>query len=188
MDYLLPSVTFTRLCFTLESLGDAVLPDFKGSMLRGAFGHALRKTVCVMTPGTACGACMLRTQCAYTRIFETFIDNTPPPFLKGIRTSPRPFVIHAFDNRTRFNPGDSFTFTLTLIGKACDFHPYVIFAFTRAAESGFTKSRFPFKLARVTLDDADETLVYDGAKQAIVLQVAPQKTQPNGELNCPVRL
>ena len=49
------------------------LPGFAGSAWRGAFGHALKKTVCVVR-NTPCNQCLLKNACAYSVVFET-----PPP-------------------------------------------------------------------------------------------------------------
>jgi hypothetical protein len=48
------------------------LPDYAGSMLRGAFGHALRQLAC-MTRQKDCAGCPLIGSCPYPMIFA------PPP-------------------------------------------------------------------------------------------------------------
>jgi hypothetical protein len=96
--YLLAVIPYLRLTFTLRALIPALLPAFQGLLLRGAFGHALRRTVCAMGPGQPCESCRLRRACVYTRLFETFIEGPPPPLLRGLPTSPRPYVFEpAFD-------------------------------------------------------------------------------------------
>ncbi|MFZ5518654.1 MAG: hypothetical protein ACOY90_18640 [Candidatus Zhuqueibacterota bacterium] len=81
-EYILPHLHYIKLRFHLTAQRDCSLPSWKGSLLRGAFGHALRRTVCTMQKNQACRDCMLRTQCAYTRMFETFVTEPPPRFLK----------------------------------------------------------------------------------------------------------
>ena len=44
------------------------LPDYAGSMLRGAFGHALRKLAC-MTKQKECDGCSLIASCPYPAVF-----------------------------------------------------------------------------------------------------------------------
>ena len=44
------------------------LPDYAGSMLRGAFGHALRQVAC-MTKQKTCEACPLLAACAFPALF-----------------------------------------------------------------------------------------------------------------------
>ncbi|HET9677541.1 MAG TPA: hypothetical protein VFP21_08575, partial [Solirubrobacterales bacterium] len=121
-------IPYLRLTFTLRALAPARLPAFQGSMLRGAFGHALRRTVCSMGPEQTCESCRLRRACVYTRLFETFIEGEPPPLMRGLPTSPRPYVFEpAFDPTTAasaeprlFAPGDPLTFDLLLLGQATD--------------------------------------------------------------------
>ena len=103
--YQLPEIHYLRLRFKLIAAENAKLPYYKGSMLRGAFGHALRSTVCAMNNGTSCAECMLKLQCAYTRLFETYITGEPPRFLKGLDTAPRPFVFECADFRQDYPPG-----------------------------------------------------------------------------------
>jgi hypothetical protein len=50
--YPLAVIPYPRLTFTLRALAPARLPAFQGSLLRGAFGHAPRRTVCAMAPGS----------------------------------------------------------------------------------------------------------------------------------------
>ncbi|HXO20887.1 MAG TPA: hypothetical protein VOA87_13305, partial [Thermoanaerobaculia bacterium] len=77
LPYLLPRIPYLRLRFTLRALGRARLPAYHGSLLRGAFGHALRRAVCVMGAEQACLSCRLRRACVHTRLFETFVEGEP---------------------------------------------------------------------------------------------------------------
>ena len=67
------------------------LPGFAGSAWRGAFGHALKKTVCVVR-NTPCNQCLLKNACAYSVVFET-----PPPAnaekMRKYTAAPHPFVL-----------------------------------------------------------------------------------------------
>ena len=77
-----------RLEFTTEQ--PIHLPEYAGSALRGAFGHALRRAACV-TREPDCSACALYRSCPYPAIFET-----PPPLHYARRTLsnvPQPFVV-----------------------------------------------------------------------------------------------
>ncbi|MCK6622777.1 MAG: hypothetical protein HUU32_16895 [Calditrichaceae bacterium] len=48
LEYPLPSIPYLTLKFNLLALQTALLPAFKGSLLRGAFGNALRR--CSVSP------------------------------------------------------------------------------------------------------------------------------------------
>lgn len=154
---MIPAIPYLRLRHTLRALAPARLPPFKGSMLRGAFGHALRRSVCAMGPDQPCETCRLRRACVYTRIFETFIEDTPPPFLRGLPTSPRPYVFEPLEETLDFAPGDPLPFDLLLIGQAAELQAYVTLAVERMAAAGLGARRVPFELARV------EALAPDGS-------------------------
>ena len=197
MAYTLPSIPYLKLKFFLTAGKDCTLNPMKGSMLRGAFGHALKRTVCVMDKKQPCETCMLRQQCSYTRIFETYIEGEPPPFLRGLKTSPRPYIIDAYDMRTQYKEGETLEFHLTLLGKVCELYPYVIFAVWQMAESGLAKSRIPFKLEKATYRPHDnsesqqndgEQLLFDGQSQSLCSAATPSIPSSDGKLPSPLTL
>ena len=64
-------VAVMRLRFLVVAQDPLRLPFFAGSMLRGAYGHALRRLVC-LTRAPACENCSLRATCPFPRLFEPF--------------------------------------------------------------------------------------------------------------------
>ena len=60
--------TFAQFQFELETVEPLQLPAYKGSTLRGAFGHAFKKVVCALRTKT-CGDCLLNERCVYSYIF-----------------------------------------------------------------------------------------------------------------------
>jgi len=186
--YQVPSIPYLRLRFALISEQNARLHPFKGSMLRGAFGHALRKTVCVMGPEQPCPTCMLRKQCAYPRLFETLIepDENVPRFLRGLPTAPRPYVFEPFDVRIDYRTGDTLQFDLILIGQAIDFHPYAIFAVSQMADSGLSSRRYRFHIRDVQWQAEDQKwrILFDGASKRLIDAPMPRPaSQPVAELS-----
>jgi hypothetical protein len=172
MSYRLPSIPFLRLRFDLSAQQEAYLPAYKGSLLRGAFGHALRRTVCVMGPQQPCPTCMLRKQCAYPRIFETLIepDEPVPRFLRGLPTGPQPYIFEPFDEQRLYRVGDSLQFDFILLGQAIELHPFAIFAVSQMAEQGLGFKRMPFRLESCKWQVTSERL-----------QVASRKLQVTSE-------
>lgn len=85
------SLVVARYELKLRARQTAQLPQFLGSMLRGAFGHALKQAVCVM-PHRQCHRCMLADKCSYPYLFET-----PAPagveHLRGQDKAPHPFIL-----------------------------------------------------------------------------------------------
>jgi hypothetical protein len=127
------SLTHYRL--TLEALEPLHLPPFKGSALRGGFGHTFKQLVCFQPQ--PCGArCELGNACPYGYIFET----APPEGAEVLSKNtyvPRPFIIAPPDDeRTRIPAGERLTFGLTLIGRATNYLPYFIAVFRELGRVG----------------------------------------------------
>jgi len=186
--YKLPSIDYLRLRFHLKALNDCDLPAWKGSLLRGAFGHALRRTVCTMKQGQLCENCMLRAQCAYTRLFETFVTETPPRFLHGQVSSPRPFIFEPQDKNKNYPIGEILWFDLILISEAINYLPYVIFAVYQMGKQGLGVKRHPFHLETVycyqpekeqkqndnpNIENNHWQAIYDGAREMILFAPEP---------------
>ena len=115
----------------------AILPPFKGSTIRGAFGNALKKAICALRY-QKCGDCILKPECLYVRIFET--AESPPPAGSKIPTRPHPFVIEPPEtNAIHFKSGDQLAFTLLLFGEANQKLPYFIYAFDQMGGAGIGK-------------------------------------------------
>ncbi|MCS6945109.1 MAG: hypothetical protein RMK97_06815, partial [Sutterellaceae bacterium] len=64
-----------RLTFQLRD--ELRLPVYAGSLLRGQFGAALRRTACI-TKAKTCEGCPLLRTCPYPAIFETPAPATHP--------------------------------------------------------------------------------------------------------------
>jgi hypothetical protein len=136
----LPCAEF-RLHFHVE--GPPRLPIYAGSAWRGAFGHALKRTICVVR-GTPCAACMLYRNCAYPYLFET----PPAPDsakLSRYTAAPHPYVL-VIDPDQR---GSDYSLGLILIGKGRSYLPYLIHAFGQAGAEGVGAGRQPFHLTCV---------------------------------------
>jgi len=154
---------YVTLDVTMLAQAAAQLPPYKGSTIRGAFGHAFRRAAC---PFRACPPCLVPKTCPYTYVFET-----PPRDAVGLfaRNSavPHPFVLELpADDRTEFNPGDQMTFGLVLVGKAIDFVPYFVVALREMGRAGLGRGRAPWHLHKI--EDRLPTatrLLYDGATE-----------------------
>jgi hypothetical protein len=146
--YQIPAIPYLRLRVTLEAEEEAFLPPYQGSMLRGAFGHALRRTACAMGPEQPCATCPLRSECAYTRLFEPYIEGEPPPFLRGVDQAVRPYVFEPRSQGGRLEPGDPLHFDLLLFGRAVDLRAHALLAVERMAAAGLGARRSRFRLLR----------------------------------------
>ncbi|MCB0194569.1 MAG: CRISPR system precrRNA processing endoribonuclease RAMP protein Cas6 [Anaerolineae bacterium] len=133
---------------TLKALEPLHLPEFKGSALRGGFGHTFKRLVCAQ-PDACDKACRLNNRCPYGYIFET----SPPAdseVLRNFREVPRAFVIQpASDRRTEIAAGEQLVFHLTLVGQGIQYLPYFIAVFRELGYQGFGRSRGRYRLQTV---------------------------------------
>ena len=136
---------------TLQARQPLDLPEFKGSALRGGFGHTLKALAC-QNPGGCLERCSLQNDCAYGYIFET----SPPPqssVLRNMREIPRPFVIRPpLDPRSEIPTGDYLDFDLILIGQARRYQQLFVDTFQKLGHTrGLGQSRGKYTLLRMKL-------------------------------------
>jgi hypothetical protein len=136
-----------RCRFVLEALEPLELRGFAGATLRGGFGHAFKRSVCIWPPGD-CQRCLLRHTCSYPYVFET----APPPGAEKLRNLdqvPRPFVIEPPAGHQQYQAGDRFDFGLVLVGRGIDYLPYFVFTFQRLGEQGLGRNLGRYRLLEV---------------------------------------
>ncbi|MBI3786302.1 MAG: CRISPR system precrRNA processing endoribonuclease RAMP protein Cas6 [Deltaproteobacteria bacterium] len=165
----IPSLRISHLRLHLQPEQPLQLPaNNKGNSLRGGFGSAFRKLVCVDL-SWECAQCSLRFQCPYTQVFNPFL---PPDAtqLTGNPNIPRPFVVKPpLTAQTTYAPGESVVFDLVVAGRAVDYLPYFIVAFRELGANGFGLNRARVALARVDAVAADGSLttVYEGTSNLV---------------------
>jgi hypothetical protein len=162
------SLAFARYRFELEALDPVRLPKHWGSSLRGALGHALKRTAC-RQEGERCARCSHYEHCAYGYVFETH-PHTESDVLRSHRAVPRPFVLEPGSNGGEYQKGDSIFFELILMGKAISYFPYFIWAFKILETHGLGQGRGRVWLKRAWSKDILgpwETLIYDGQSDAL---------------------
>jgi hypothetical protein len=126
----------------------------------------LKQAVCVMNH-RECERCLVANQCIYPYVFET---PAPPglPLLHQQKDAPHPFVLDppvyprpSRESEDADRPprekhhllaaGDEIAFGLTLMGRAIEYLPYLVYAVQGMAERGLGKGRAPFALSEVSL-------------------------------------
>jgi len=150
------ALKFGKYVFTCVFEDCAVLPPYKGSTLRGIFGHALKKVVCALKKQD-CSECLLANRCLYPTIFEIPAKPCPSSGPQRIVHPPHPYVIEPpVDQKTHYNIGDKLDFTLLLFGEANENLPYFIYAFDQMGHIGIgqhvDKKRASFYLQQVSVD------------------------------------
>ncbi len=142
-------IPLARYRFHCRAATPLSFPSYAGSAWRGAFGHALKRTVCV-TRLADCRECLLWRSCAYSYLFET-----PPPegaaMLRKYPAAPHPFLIHPeATNASTYEAGEAFSVDLTLIGHANAQLPYIIHAWREIGAKGVGPGRGQFTLEAVS--------------------------------------
>ena len=165
------------------------LPDYPGSAWRGAFGHALKRTVCVVR-NTACSECMLQYNCAYSYIFETPTPHNSQKMRKYTAT-PHPFVLQFPTD----NQAGAYRLELILFGKAQAYLPYIIHALQKAGRDGIGKNRQPFELqlVRQITQTGGQHIIYQDTKllplpPEIPLNIPPLPKTIKMTINTPMRI
>jgi hypothetical protein len=179
-----------RFIFRMED--ELRLPEYAGSLLRGAFGAALRRTAC-MTGAATCAGCPLTGTCPYPAIFET-----PAPSehaLQRFSNVPNPYVIEPPElGLRRVGAGETLSFHMVLIGRALARLPLIVHALRRAFAHGVGPTRAKGSLIDV---EAGETplSVWDATQaniephpQALSLPELPRTGAITLRISTPLRL
>ena len=137
------------------------LPPYAGSMLRGAFGHAL--LALSPLPHVDGKPCALHASCPYCQLFAA--PPLPGHSLQKFSHMPQPYVIEPPTNGAqRLAAGQTFSFGLVLIGRALALRPTVEQAWQRALRTGLGASHAPCTLLDIQ-DEIEQKPLYDECKQ-----------------------
>lgn len=125
---------------TFRAVETLQLPEYKGSTIRGAFGHVFRRVSCpILCRNQA--TCILRYRCAYSVCFETPIPEHAA-IMRKYPFAPHPFVLEPpADPRTRYEPGEEFSIRLILIGRGNDYLAHFVYALDELGGQGFGQRR-----------------------------------------------
>ena len=150
---------FVRYRIRIVPRADLVLAPFRlGTILRGAFGLALRRLVC-HDVNLACRSCALEPSCPYPFTFEP----RPPAEserLSSFQDIPRPFVFDVpATESAEFPAGQPVDFGLTAIGRAARHVPFFVSAFRNLSDEGIGPRRARFDLLEVAALDAQANRV-----------------------------
>jgi len=144
---------FTQVSFHILLKAPLYTHEFNGSMIRGTFLHQYRELVCTES-SPDCEFCSCKENCSYTELFEPSVSaqGSNSPF-GGITNLPRPFVFDTehIPNR-RFQVGESFSFSMKIIGKALEYLPVFVMTVAEMGKLGLGSCRATFELLKVTDD------------------------------------
>ncbi|MDR1709950.1 MAG: hypothetical protein LBS70_09565, partial [Candidatus Accumulibacter sp.] len=153
-------IPLARIHFRFRVETPIWLADWPASMLRGAFGSALRRLSC-MTRQKECSDCPLWRTCPYPEIFE------PPPVrhrLQRFSQPPAPYIVEPESRGPRMlEKGEPLRFGMALMGRALAEMPLVVESVKNAARRGLGKNGGTAELIEVTLSPGAP----DGAPQTL---------------------
>ncbi|WP_201583294.1 CRISPR system precrRNA processing endoribonuclease RAMP protein Cas6 [Psychrobacter jeotgali] len=146
----------TTLQLTVRQEDTLRLPAHSGSMLRGAFGVALRDLTCI-TALPECKDCPIKQFCTFPSIFET------PALESSNVQAVNPYVIHIpsipQDQCRVYKKGDIWHFSMTLMGAAIHAQNIIIKAWKQALQTGLGTHQ-PYKRATLLQVSSEDKPIY----------------------------
>lgn len=139
--------SYIQLRFVMKASADCILPKWRGSMLRGGFGTALKQLVCKTEHQSPCEPCQHISSCLYATLFESQSKSVGRDEHQNL---PHPIVIKTpLASKTEVPAGEDITFDLLLTGRAQQDVLALINAFYLAGQSGWGNQQAPFLLYSV---------------------------------------
>lgn len=133
---------------TVRFLEKAVVPPYEGSMIRGAFGRAFKQSCCPFPHDNGSG-CPLGDKCPYGYVIETSPPEGARDFARN-QDGPRPYIFEPPEStKMEYAPGERMRFGFTVVGRAADYMPYFIVAFSKMGEEGVGRLKARYRLERV---------------------------------------
>lgn len=164
---------FIKLRLTFRALQDMNFPLYAGSTLRGIFGKSLRRVSCLARRAD-CAGCGVTATCPYAVVFENgHLSN-------GGDEVPNPYVIEPPRIGTKnVKQGDCFAFHTLLFGQAVEKMSYVLLAWSKTGNMGFTKERTQARLIRVeqVLPGGEMRLLHDFENESAETVAAVLQTE-----------
>ncbi|GHO77463.1 hypothetical protein KSD_52340 [Ktedonobacter sp. SOSP1-85] len=126
------TLTTTHLRFLVRAQTPLELDAHSGSSIRGSFFHAILDQFCTNKSAPSCSVCILNEACPVSAIAAPLReDNT------WGQDIPRPFVITPpLGGIKRYQPGEYFSFSMTLIGSIVKLLPYIMLSIKQIEREG----------------------------------------------------
>jgi len=138
---------YRRIEHTIQFAKPLAFPTLPSFLFRSILGKELRRLTCIFRR-RPCNEYGLKYTCAYSWIFETPLE-TQPAVLEGRDRGSHPFLL-----ATDVMPGEerqTLTLTLTLVGKAIEYYPYMYYALRRAGQAGILRERNHFEIGEILI-------------------------------------
>jgi hypothetical protein len=124
--------TTTHLRFTVRAITPLALDEYSGAALRGNFFNAILRGFCQNRDAPICATCPLHTLCPVSAIVAPLREDS-----QWGHDIPRPYVIDPpTGGARRYQPGEHFSFGMTLIGSIVQYLPYLILSVPHQEREG----------------------------------------------------
>jgi len=136
----LPVYSFT-IYFKLSE--NTILEQFKGGMLRGIFGHALKKLICKKNVQSQCENCMAKQSCLYTSLFlgELYDRSGVPEKIINDKRLPTGWsIIPPLTTKTVFQKGETVAVNFNVAGSCIEYFEAFLRAFCAMQDFGIGNS------------------------------------------------
>ena len=145
---LLPDFDIFRLRFRYKCCSSGTLPRFCGTIIRSCLGKAVRELTCV-TGFESCDSCEVWQNCTYHQLFISKPERRDL-FYEDYRSYPHPYIIQPPSQCGYLEPGQTFEFTLLLIGNSIRNLPVWIQAARQAGINGLGRDRIRMELVEIS--------------------------------------
>ncbi len=126
------SLSTTHLWFSARTITPLEIDATSGSAFRGSFFNAIWSRFCTNKDALSCAACPLHTMCPVSAIVAPLRDENA----RG-QDIPRPYVIvPPLEGAKRYQPGEHFSFGMTLIGNIVQLLPYILLSLPQLEAGG----------------------------------------------------
>lgn len=137
----------------------------RGHIIRGAFGHSLKRLVCTDERGT-CMSCSMKDECPYHLVFSPTMLTSA----RRNRDTPRGFVIKPpLGEREVFTKDEPLTLSIVLVGNRVRAHPWVLVALQAMGHAGIGPRRGRFTIRDIlAVRDSEEISIYDHHTRMVI--------------------
>jgi hypothetical protein len=126
------SLSTTHLWFSARAITPLEIDAASGSAFRGSFFNAIWLRFCTNKDEPSCAVCPLHTLCPVSAIVAPLREENP----RG-QDIPRPYVIvPPLEGARRYQPGEHFSFGMTLIGSIVQLLPYILLSLPQLEAGG----------------------------------------------------
>lgn len=134
---------YCELNFQLKLLDDSKLPQYKNSMLVGAFLNGMLNLYCFNKKD--CKRCQSKNICSIQVLLNNNFNAQKPLVLQSEKIQPL-FLIKCIDRKTNFKKDSILKFNVVLIGQAIDFLSQFIYIFDKLGDVGIGSNKSKYLL------------------------------------------